>query len=389
VLNATAGRLLPTTITGSIPRPSWFDRNLGRRTFREAMGDSRYREQYIDAVSSHLRDQERAGLEILTDGDCRFDIDVGGMSWFSYPARRLEGMAGNDYAQPGYGSAKGTIIFEAIESRVLPRCVGKIGRGDLQYADIWRAAQELTSQPVKFGTITPEVLGLSVANDAYTSRRDLIDDLSRAMNAELMTVAEAGCPAIQLEEPNVHLASIRRRTDLEEMDVDYFVDVFNGTVAGLREHTEVWCHTCWGNAAQQRLFDEAVSYATALEHLDRLDVDVLTFECASADGLDLSVIGSTISADKKIAIGVVDHRNLQVESPERVARLLRDALRHIPPERLIISSDCGFGREGMTRRIAFYKMIAIAKGTNIVRTELGIPTTEVRSAESRFGFTSV
>ena len=77
--------------------------------------------------------------------------------------------------------------------------------------------------------------------------------------------------------------------------------------------------------------------------------------------------------DKKIAIGVVDHRNLQVERPEQVADLIRRALKHIPVERLIVSSDCGFGREGMSRRIAFYKMVSIVRGANIVRKELGLP----------------
>ena len=172
MLNATKDRPLATTITGSIPRPAWFELNLGRRTFREGMGDSRYREQYQDAVSSHIRDQERAGIDLVTDGDCRFDIDVGGQSWFLYPARRLDGLTGDDYPPaPGYGAGKGTIIFEAMESRVMPRCTGKIGRGQLQYAEIWKTAQELTDRPVKFGTITPEVLGMSLANDYYDGYR--------------------------------------------------------------------------------------------------------------------------------------------------------------------------------------------------------------------------
>src|SRR5581483_11811594 len=116
VLRATRDLPLATTITGSIPRPSWFDQALGGRTFRQARGDSRYREQYQDAVSSHIRDQERAGIDVVTDGDCRFDLDVGGQSWFLYPARRLEGLAGGDHPPaPGYGAGRGTIIFEAME----------------------------------------------------------------------------------------------------------------------------------------------------------------------------------------------------------------------------------------------------------------------------------
>jgi 5-methyltetrahydropteroyltriglutamate--homocysteine methyltransferase len=249
---------------------------------------------------------------------------------------------------------------------------------------VWKVAQELSDRPVKFGTITPEVLGLSLANDHYPSHREMITDLSDAIRVELTDVARAGCQVVQLEEPNVHLASLRRRKGVEALDVEFFVEVFNNTVRGLRELTEVWCHTCWGNTAQQRLFADNQSYGEALANLDRLDADVLTFECASTSGMDLEAIGTTISSDKKIAVGVVDHRNLHVESPEHVAGLLRRALEHIPAERLLVSSDCGFGREGMTRRIAYYKMIAIVQGTNIVRRELGIPEAECRGADGRY-----
>jgi 5-methyltetrahydropteroyltriglutamate--homocysteine methyltransferase len=110
---------------------------------------------------------------------------------------------------------------------------------------------------------------------------------------------------------------------------------------------------------------------------------VLTFECATTDGMDLELIGRAIQ-DHKVAVGVVDHRNLQVERPEQVAALIRKALRHIPLERLILSTDCGFGREGMSRRIAFYKMVSIVRGANIVRRELGLPPAECRAADPRF-----
>ena len=91
---ATARVILPTTITGSMPRPSWYTENVGARPFRDALSDARFREQYTDAVGAHLKDQERAGLDIVTDGDARLDADVGGMSWFQYPARRFKGVAG-------------------------------------------------------------------------------------------------------------------------------------------------------------------------------------------------------------------------------------------------------------------------------------------------------
>ena len=181
----------------------------------------------------------------MTDGDARFDLDVGGMSWFQYPARRFAGVSGGDY----YKSRKG----------------------------------------------------------------------------------------------------------------------YGGT----------------GKGAQQRLLATNRSYADALPQLNRLDVDVMTFECASNNCMDIEAIGRVIT-DKKIAIGVVDHRNLQVERPEEVAETVRRALRYIPAERLILTSDCGFGREGMSRRIAFYKMVSIVRGANIVRRELGYPEATCLAADGRY-----
>jgi 5-methyltetrahydropteroyltriglutamate--homocysteine methyltransferase len=87
--------VLPTTITGSYPRPLWFDRSLAGRSFKTALGDSLFREQYIDAVASVIAEQEAAGLDIVTDGDSRFDLTVGGKSWFFYPIERLGGVSGH------------------------------------------------------------------------------------------------------------------------------------------------------------------------------------------------------------------------------------------------------------------------------------------------------
>ena len=385
MITATKALALPTTITGSLPRPVWYTENLGTRPFRDAIADARFREQYTDAVATFLRDQERAGLDIVTDGDARFDTDVGGMSWFQYPARRFKGLAGGDYhrTRKGYGgTAKGDILFEVMESRVMPRSVGKIERGPLQYSSLWKVAQGMTVRPVKFGTITPELIGTSVGNDYYSSQEELLTDLSAAMHDELRELADAGCAVIQMEEPNIHLVGIQRGAGAQ-LGVEFFVEIFNRTVKGLRDITEVWCHTCWGNPAQQRLFATNQSYRDALPHLNKLDVDVLTFECATSNGMDLELIAKAIT-DKKIAIGVVDHRSLQVERPEQVADLTRRALKHIPADRLILSSDCGFGREGMSRRIAFYKMVSIVRGANIVRKELGLPEADCLAADPRY-----
>ncbi|MFO7287326.1 MAG: uroporphyrinogen decarboxylase family protein, partial [Gammaproteobacteria bacterium] len=212
--------------------------------------------------------------------------------------------------------------------------------------------------------------------------RERIWAISDAFNEELHELADAGCPAIQLEEPQIHLLAARGIVD-DKINPEFMLEVFNNTVRGLRAKTEVWCHTCWGNPSQQRMFATVQSYKPALEILNKVDADVITFESVSSGGIDLEAIGKEIT-DMKVAIGVIDHHSLQVERPEEVADHIRKALKHIPAERLVISSDCGMGREGMSRRHALYKMAALVQGTNIVRRELGVPEAECLLADPRF-----
>ena len=388
---ATAALKLPTTIIGSLPRPAWYTQNLGRREFREAMVDRSYREQYLDAVSTYLRDQEVAGLDIVTDGDCRFDADVAGHNWFSYAPLRMSGFSGTSFyragGKAGFPHKPGHILHDVLETRMMPDLTGPVGRGTLQYTAVWKAAQRLTTRPVKFGTIMPELIAMAVRDLHYKDLRKAILAISDALNEELNELADAGCPVIQMEEPQIHLLAAKGLSD-KVLNPDFMVEVFNNTVRGLRGKTEVWCHTCWGNPAAQRLFAATPSYVPALAPLSRIDADVITFETCSSGGMDLEAIGGAIR-DKKVCIGVVDHHTLQVETPEQVAELVRKALKHIPPERLILGSDCGMGREGMSRRHAFYKMVSIVRGSNLVRRELGLPEAACLAADERFSMIGI
>jgi 5-methyltetrahydropteroyltriglutamate--homocysteine methyltransferase len=170
---ATANLVLPTTIIGSLPRPAWYTANLGNKSFLEAMVNSRFREQYTDALSVYLRDQETAGLDICTDGDCRFDEEVGGQSWTSYPPKHMSGFDNDSVALPGSGGGtafpRGHILHDYVEAKIFPSIVGPVGRGKLQYVELWKAAQRLTKKPVKFGTITPELLAFAVGDKHYKS----------------------------------------------------------------------------------------------------------------------------------------------------------------------------------------------------------------------------
>jgi 5-methyltetrahydropteroyltriglutamate--homocysteine methyltransferase len=384
-------RPLATTITGSLPRPSWFTENLRGRSFLAAMGtDIGYREQYADAVAALIADQSRAGLDIVSDGEMRFDMDIGGRSWFGYLFDRMEGLSGADMRRGGAewvarsGAQRrtdtpGDILHEVMQTRMPPLVTGPVGPGTLQYDAVWKTAQRLTAKPVKMGSCSAQMVDKLVVNRFYKDRRDSVMALSEALNREHTQLAAAGCPIIQVEEPCIHYSS-----DIEwEVPVETYVEALNREVRGLRAKTEVWCHTCWGNPLAQRI-ESSYSYRSVLPYLDRLDVDVITFETAENNGAELAEIAAAVSSDKKICIGVVNHRTLQVESPDDVAALIRKALKHIPPERLVLSSDCGFGRQGMSRIHALYKMIAIARGANIVRRELGLEPADIPAADPRY-----
>jgi 5-methyltetrahydropteroyltriglutamate--homocysteine methyltransferase len=316
---ATKDRILPTTVVGSYPRPHWYRESLRGRPFKLALADGHFREQYLDAVACTTADQP-------------------------------------------------------------PRVTGPLTRGPLEYAAVWKMGQRVSTGPLKFGSVSAQSIPSMLINEHYPSERELIWDLCQIVNTELREVAAAGSPVIQVEEPGHHFRA--RNPATTDDDLQFLTSALNREIAGLRAQTEVWVHTCWGNPNQQSMYWERPSYERALPYFWQLDADVITFECASTGGIDLPLIAEC-PVDKKIAIGVVSHTNTTVEPPELVAALIRKALEHIPAERLILTSDCGFGREGLSRRIAFYKCVSLVQGVNLVRRELGLDEAPVPAADER------
>jgi len=201
------------------------------------------------------------------------------------------------------------------------------------------------------------------------------------MNKELLALRDAGCRCIQTEEPTLHFMVNAYGKDHEE--VKFMIEAFNREVQGL-DDVELWIHTCWGNPNMQRVMDDT-SYAKSIDiYLERCRGDVWTLEMKDRNQKDLELFEPfKDDLKKKICLGAVSHRTLQADRPEDVAVEIRKALQHIPAERLIVSSDCGFGRQGCNRDIAFYKASAIAQGCNIIRGELGLSVTYVPAADPR------
>jgi 5-methyltetrahydropteroyltriglutamate--homocysteine methyltransferase len=379
---ATKDKSLLTTTTGALPRPSWYTENLRGAPLSHGFSRRGYREQHFDCLACHVAAQHRAGIDILVDGDSRLDDDVAGRSWVSYATERMSGVGTPRVEVPPAGFMKdkgpGDIMWEVIETRMTPPVEGKITKAWLELDRAYKAIAPMTDKPVKIGSISAQILALMLTDEHYKDRLALLNDMSDALNRDYHALADAGAPLMQIEEPAIH--QVIGLPD-QAIKPSQWVEAFNREVKGLHGKTEVWCHTCWGSPAAQRVASKDQSYKAALPYLNELDIDVLTVEAAFNNGMDLEHFGTMISKDKKIALGVISHRTLQVERPEQIADLIRRALKYIEPERLILTSDCGFGREGMSRMHAFYKMVALVRGTNIIKKELGLPETYIPATD--------
>ncbi len=322
MFTATKDLILPSTTTGSFPRPRWFDTSMWGRPLDTCMLDVRFREKLQDAYATVISDQERAGLDILTHGDFHVDEDMAGRAWHHYPLQRWAGFEG-DHLQPEETTAPwlhyppGTLLNEIYTGWRWPHVVDKIEHRPLDYPKIWRLAQSKTRKPIKFGTCCSQVMALflDIHTPHYKDKRQVIWDMAEAMNKELLALRDAGCRCIQIEEPTFHFMANTYGKDHEE--VKFMIDAFNREVQGL-DDVELWIHTCWGNPNMQRVMDDT-SYANSIEiYLERCRGDVWTLEMKDRNQKDIELFAPfKNSLKKKIAIGAVSHRALQADRPER------------------------------------------------------------------------
>jgi 5-methyltetrahydropteroyltriglutamate--homocysteine methyltransferase len=388
---ATKDKALQTTTTGALPRPTWYTENLRGQPLSVGFSQRAYREQHFDCLAANIAMQHKAGIDILVDGDCRLDDDWAGRSWVAYPLERIDGIGpGQLEVQPaGFLSADrgpGDIMWEVIETRLTPHVTGPIGATRLELDRAYKAMAGMTDKPCKIGSASAQILTMMVKNEHYEDRAELLFALSDAMNKEYHAVVDAGAPLIQIEEPEVHQTIHDPNAPFKP---ETWVDAFNREVKGLRDRTEVWAHTCWGSPAGQRVLHADATYERALPYYDQLDIDVLCMEGASNKCAEVPLYGRMISKDKKIAVGILNHRSLQVERPEEVADMIRTCLQHIEPERLILASDCGFGRQAMSRIHAYYKMVSLVRGANIVRKELGLGEVHIPACDPKLSMVPV
>ena len=195
----------------------------------------------------------------------------------------------------------------------------------LEFAKVWRVAQSRTEKPVKFGTIAADLAStvLTIRTDAYADdKKELMWDLAGdPQRRAARSSSPPGCKVVQIEEPAIHSAAA---WGADEATLDFLVDLFNYTVEGL-DDAEIWVHTCWGNPGAQHCFDPDITYEASLEiYLERINADVWTIE-SKHNGHSLLPHFAPYKGklNKKIAVGMISHRALQVELPDEVAADVR------------------------------------------------------------------
>ncbi len=338
--------LLPTTVVGSYPQPDWLvNREMLSKTVpRVRMNIWRVPDEFLeqaqdDATLLAIRDMERAGIDIITDGEIRRE---------SYSNRFATALEGIDIAKPGHVKAR------SGHRTAVPRVVAKIRRkGPVEVRDM-KFLRANTDRPAKITLPGPFTMSQQAINAYYEDDDEMVMDYAVAVNAEAKDLVKAGADIIQLDEPWLRNdpAAAKRIA----------VKAINRALQGITVPTIV--HLCFGYAALVPGETKPVGYSFLPELADST-ADQISIEAAQPK-LDLGFLKDL--APKKILLGVLDLGDTKVETPKKVAERIRRGLKHVPAERLIPAPDCGM--KYLPREVAFGKLEAMAAGAAIVRQEL-------------------
>lgn len=338
--------LLRTTLVGSYPQPDWLiDRDrLKKRPPPRALARELWRvpEEFLpeaqdDAVLLAIRDMERAGLDVITDGEVRRE---------SYSNRFANALSGIDLDNPG------EFVERSGVRNAAPRIVGPIKRQTpVQVRDV-AFLRANTDRQIKVTVPGPFTLSQQTEDEYYRDERALALDFAAAVNEEVLALFAAGADVVQLDEPYLQARPENARA--------FGVEAINRALASVRGTTAL--HMCFGYG--HFIKDKPAGYSF-LEELNEAAVEQLSLEAAQPK-LDLSVLGAV--AKKTIILGVVDNGAPEIETPEAVADAIRRALAFVPPERLMPAPDCGM--KYLSRQVGFAKLQALVRGAEIVRREL-------------------
>jgi 5-methyltetrahydropteroyltriglutamate--homocysteine methyltransferase len=339
--------LLPTTLVGSYPQPEWLiDRERlaatmpprVRLTSLWRVPSDLLEQAQDDATRLAVLDQERAGIDIVTDGEVRRE---------SYSNRFATALDGVDLDRPG------TVVSRSGHSVPVPRVVGPIRRRHAVEARDVRFLRGQTTHPIKITVPGPFTMAQQAQNEHYPDEASMALDYAAAVNEEIRDLFAAGADVVQLDEPYMQAHPAKAR--------EYGVAALQRALAGITGTTAV--HICFGYGSLVKGRPSG-GYAFLGELADT-PVQQVSVETAQSN-LDCAVLRQL--AGKTIILGVLDLSTHEVETPEVVAARIRRALAHVSPERLIIAPDCGM--KYLPRAVAFGKLSAMVEGARLVRARL-------------------
>ena len=338
--------LLPTSLVGSYAQPDWLidrEKLAGRFPPRVRARELwRVAPEFLqqaqdDATRLAIRDQERAGLDIITDGE---------QSRESYSNRFATALEGIDSDNPG------TALDRSGHPNPVPRIVAKIRRKQpVEVGDV-KFLRANTDRVIKITVPGPFTMSQQAQNDFYKDEQEMVLDYAAAVNAEIKDLFAAGADIVQIDEPYMQARPEKAR--------QYGLRGLAAALDGVTGTTAI--HVCFGYAAIIHVRPSGYSF---LPELAAAPVQQISIETAQSR-LDCAILEKL--PGKTIILGTLDLSDMAIETPQTVAARIRRALSHVPAQRIVVAPDCGL--KYLPREIAYGKMRAMVEGAKIVRQEL-------------------
>jgi 5-methyltetrahydropteroyltriglutamate--homocysteine methyltransferase len=332
---------LATSVVGSYSVPEWLER-LKTDFYQRRISGDYIREIYEVAIKAAIKDQERAGIDIVSDGELRRDNDI------DYFLARMPGVEIQQLGKTFYSD-----YYDAVVRRAIPES----DESSLALVDDFVFTRELTDHPVKFSITGPFSLSRKVRNEFYKDEADLVMALARVLNREARALAAAGVSILQIDEP--FLAGYPDHAALA-------VAALNVVFEGIDRSTMRAVHVCYGNRNARALWEG--HYDFLFPAVLEADIDHLVLEFARKGYDDLELFQRYKTDAFSLGLGVIDVKSQEVESPDVVAARVRRALQFVSPDRLIVNPDCGL--RNLPVEISRSKLRALTAGTAAVRKEV-------------------
>jgi 5-methyltetrahydropteroyltriglutamate--homocysteine methyltransferase len=329
--------ILPTTVVGSYSMPGWLER-LKTEYFARRISRVDLDEIHDTAVKAAIKDEEVAGLDIITDGELRRD------NMIDYFVERMPGVQINHASKKFY--------YDFYDSVV----EGKLPHAPLGLAEDFRFLRANTDREAKFCVTGPHSLSKRIRNNSYPNEAEFARAIADVLNLELKDLVKAGARYIQIDEPYY--------SGFPE-DLAWGVEVLNTLVEGV--DAKIGVHICYGNRYGKPSWEG--SYKYLVPKIFDAKVQQLTLEFARRGDEDLELL-QELAVHFDVGVGVIDVKTHSVETADIVAERIRKALKFAPANRLFVLPDCGCFH--LPRHVAFAKLCAMVEGTRIVRRELGL-----------------